>query len=656
MSQLRTTVYQYFQTGDIPTEAQFQFSWNSVWFKDEKFTISDTTGLENALQNKLDTTHLTDENAHQNTLAKLNASNLNDEQKEAWKSALGVGTIPDNIAFVDAGVVPEVYNKDQIHAMTMLIADYTIAGKVRADKIEALGLTDLIQVDENTLTDFVANADNYEFQKNDFVAIPDVNGNYSLFIFKGGNKNVVGSYLATGLTNITISMVEGLQTALNGKVDKPISQGSYFAQIDQNGSYIWRNIVPTANNLLVWNGSAFEASNWFRNPANGRIGVGTTTPTEQLHLMARARMSALVLDENTEILPGQITRSGNRFSGTNPSGIKKGFQYNDYEDFLSTFSGFSQAQNLTISQLLNGGAGSGGNMSVNLISPPIVQNQYDSIEYIMLQGANLNLSAVSRKVEILEADKTTVKAIIPDNQVQTYDNGLSLVFYYNFHQFTEGQYFIRLTSGSKVFITSLDLNIVPQITNVNLNNLTWDIIYDQSITPNSNDIAIGDNFRITLPDMDTVLPVINLKSSEIFDVGEDFYIEFKIQLSAYGSNASNASKTFIGIGYSSTQNSNINNTLASTSYYTTNRTYNYGNGDTYLANAQSAPLEYNVKIIKTGNLFRTIIGNLNKSDILTNNEGYSFFANLIAYTTQNGIFPGQNVIVQCKILKAFKFN
>lgn len=114
MSQLRTTVYQYFQTDDIPTEKQFQFAWSSVWFKDENFTISHISGLETVLVEKLDREHLNDENAHDKFLVKLDASNLNNEQKEAWKNVLEVGEIPQNVALVDNGESTEVFNKVQV--------------------------------------------------------------------------------------------------------------------------------------------------------------------------------------------------------------------------------------------------------------------------------------------------------------------------------------------------------------------------------------------------------------------------------------------------------------------------------------------------------------------------------------------------------------
>ena len=447
-------------------------------------------------------------------------------------------------------------------------------------------------------------------------------------------------------------MVEGLQSALYGKVDRPVSQGSYFAQIDNNGSYIWRNIIPAVNYLMFWNGYNFESSNLYRNPINGRIGVGTTDPQEQLHLMGRGRMSGLVLDENTESLPGQITRSGNRFSGTNSSGVKRPLMYADYDDTLALYSNFSTAQALSLAQVLNGGLGSGGNMSVNLISPPIIQNQYDAVEYVLLRGANLNLNALSMGVQILASDKTTVVATIPNNQIQLNSNGLELIFYYNFYNFTEGQYFIKLISGAKIYITSLDIKIVPSVIPLDLTTIQWGFIYDSGTTPNPNDNATNGNFTIVTPVGNTATPKVSLKSSELFAQGDDFYIELNITIGQKNwTNQSNHNeKSYIGLGYSSTNNS-LN--VAAQIYMAYSSAYDNRYVDLFNNQVGTqflfSPFTIPITIIKTGNLFRTIFNNYQDTKTLSNNEGYSIFAQILGRDT-----AGQTITAQ--IVKAFKLN
>jgi len=79
--------------------------------------------------------------------------------------------------------------------------DYIKDGKIRADKIEALGLTELIEASEKDIFEFAENSDKYEFQQNDFIAIPNEDGNFSLYLFKGGEKRNKSNYLSTGVSN-----------------------------------------------------------------------------------------------------------------------------------------------------------------------------------------------------------------------------------------------------------------------------------------------------------------------------------------------------------------------------------------------------------------------------------------------------------------------
>ena len=299
---------QWFVTGAKPQQSQYYAWMDSYWHKSESISIEAIDGLSGLLANKAD-----------------------------------VGDIPVNVALVDEGESQQVYNKQQIRAMAMMIADYTVGGKIRVDKIEALGLTDLIEASENTLAAFVANSGNYEFQKNDFIALPDMNGNFSLFMFKGDDKSIVTNYLPTGLTNITIAMVEGLQSALEGKMGKPTQNGSFFVK-NTNGNPSWQNINAGASYLLFWDGDNFKNSSIFREASGNKFGIGTSAPTEQLHLTGRIRTTAVVLDDNSENLPNQITKNGNRYYGSNSSGVKRGFMYNDISDITATMSASSDTE------------------------------------------------------------------------------------------------------------------------------------------------------------------------------------------------------------------------------------------------------------------------------------------------------------------------
>lgn len=176
--------------------------------------------------------------------------------------------------------------KDINPDLFMLVSDYVQDGKIRADKIESLALLDLIISIQTSIADFAANSGGYTFEKNDLIAVPDGSGKYSFYIYAGGVKTDVASYLAMGISNVTISQVVGLQdaltllsnritaneTAIAGKVDKPTTDGTWSLQ--KLGSvFTWvsgvvQNIantdltnlsarIFTQGNTFTWNTAGF---------------------------------------------------------------------------------------------------------------------------------------------------------------------------------------------------------------------------------------------------------------------------------------------------------------------------------------------------------------------------------------------------------------
>ncbi|WP_312557094.1 hypothetical protein [Empedobacter brevis] len=312
----------------------------------------------------------------------------------------------------------------------------------------------------------------------------------------------------------------------------------------------------------------------------------------------------------------------------------------------------SADQGLRISQLLNGGQGSSGAMSVNRISPPLIQNRFNSVEYILLRGANVNLSPLSRKIEILKSSDNSLVVTIPDNQIIDLGNGIDLTFYYNFYNFPLGDYKIRLTSGSKVYTTDLTLKIVEQVEDINTNSIVWEKVEKENgaISPDSS--AIGSSFVLSpLVSTNGTVPILSFKSSEIFAQGEDFYLEMRINLPLNPSNGqttNSSTRMNIGIGYSNTPNSLVNKNLLFTQAYL----YSV-QGVGYTNNSQRVredfgPFSYSVIFIKTGNLFRTIVDNVTQQATLSNNSGYSIFLEMPSFS--------RNYTIQGQIIKAFKFS
>ncbi|MGO8610247.1 hypothetical protein ACC848_45690, partial [Rhizobium johnstonii] len=74
------------------------------------------------------------------------------------------------------------------------------------------------------------------------------------------------------------------------------------------------------------------------------FGIGTNTPNEQLHLTDRARMKALVLEDNSEALPQQVTYNNKKFYGTDITGLKRRLMFSDYDDFLLLVNSLTDAQ------------------------------------------------------------------------------------------------------------------------------------------------------------------------------------------------------------------------------------------------------------------------------------------------------------------------
>jgi hypothetical protein len=229
-------ILSWFETGDFPTQAQFQASWSSFWHKDEAISMDKILNLNTTLSDKVDISvynaHLTNEEAHTGQLAKKDGSNLSNENIEQWKDLLEVGVLPSNIATVDDGVnVGNVYTKIYTDNTYMQLSQYTnTEGKILADMVEALGLTRLKKFTENTIQEFAANAADYEFEESDIIALPSTDPEplYSLFFYTEGDKTDVNNYLPTQFSNITMSMVEGLIDALEQKIGKPSSDGKFY--------------------------------------------------------------------------------------------------------------------------------------------------------------------------------------------------------------------------------------------------------------------------------------------------------------------------------------------------------------------------------------------------------------------------------------------
>lgn len=620
------TILSWFQTGDFPTEEEFQQTFSSFRHKETKIPIAEVDNLESSLNNKAN-----------------------------------IGDIPDNVALVDEGQPANVFNKEQVIAMAMMLSDYVKDGKIRADKIESLGLTDLIEADEKTLSEFVSRSNNYNFQQNDFIAIP-VNGNFSLFMFKGGDKKIKENYLPTGLTNITTSMVEGLQDALNKKLEKPIVDGNYFVNMSGNPTY--KAINPGENHLLFWDGSNFKNSSIFRENGGLKFGIGTNTPNEQLHLTDRARMKGLVLEDNSEALPQQVTYNNKKFYGTDITGLKRRLMFSDYDDFLLLVNSLTDAQKNAWKTAMNGGWTT-NTMSVAIVSPLVVDKSSNVNTWISLKGANLNLNPAAFKIEIMDEAGTAVIAELPNSNIQIYQNGLDLSFYFNFSTLPKDNYRLRIWNGVAYYMTNsnLAIRVIDNVVAIDTSMITWEV---HGVPENINSFTTGSgSFAKIRDEVDSTTnittPVINIKSSPLHDVGDNFYLELDLNSThgtAIGNTLNSLVPARVGLTYS---NFNINLDVFNTTAFLAYRPYsgktfaNINNTNSFVALNQNDvnPSTFSTKLIfiKNGNILYTIwsFNNTVYQLDIDNSRTFSLIAQLPSW--QFGLSNTLDMVIS----KAYKF-
>ena len=311
----------------------------------------------------------------------------------------------------------------------------------------------------------------------------------------------------------------------------------------------------------------------------------------------------------------------------------------------ATLQGTTSEQALRIGNLLNGGNGSSGAISVNLISPPLLQNTRNDIEYVLLRGANLLLNNTDMSISICDEGKSVIQRI-PNEQIIN-NSTTELLFYYNFYQFTTGTYYLKITSGVKTYFTTLDLQIVDEIENIDINAITWDINYKEGVIPKNTDSASGGYVSITTLGPVTELPIQSLKSSPLFSKDDDFYIEFTLELGPKWLHKSRYFYfSFIGLGDSSIPNTLFNNSFIylkySHSWDASNVMYN---NDSRISDIVT-PSKITVNVIKTKGICRMVIGSSNVNVIIPNMDYFSLF---MAFTGNE-----YELLTQIKIIKAFK--
>ena len=321
--------------------------------------------------------------------------------------------------------------------------------------------------------------------------------------------------------------------------------------------------------------------------------------------------------------------------------------------FESGLKNTTAEQGLRIGQLLNGGQGSAGMMYVTSISPPVVE-KIDTMEYLLIRGANLYLNVTSMSIEIVKSSDNTTVVKIPNSQIQLYDNGLSLVVGYNFKDLPFGEYKLKITSGVKVLITTLTLRVVENVEHINIDAITWDVVTNSSYDFTNKYTVAGRSLWVKSPftGVDSNVPIFSAKSSTLFNAGDDFVIEFAMNYAAQNNFGSTVHTRF---GLTSSDLTNILNYI-SLAYFNFwcmgGQTIAYntqGVGKASKSSQTSGTLD--CKIVKNGNLFTLMIESMIYAVTISDNNNYSFIFQMPDRKFASG---GEEDTIL--ITKAYKYN
>lgn len=318
-----------------------------------------------------------------------------------------------------------------------------------------------------------------------------------------------------------------------------------------------------------------------------------------------------------------------------------------YQAFKKQVEGWTEAQKIEYGQILNGGFSTGG-ISVNMISPPVFEKENNDL-YIVLRGLNLNLHPTDRKIEILRASDNTVLAEVPNSQIQTYASGVELIFYYNFNTLGEGVYKLKITSGAVNYVTTLNFQVVAEVTQIDLSTNSFDIItsYENTLSFATNNAVLFEN---EIEGTNTSTPIFSAKSDEFAQQGDNWYLEVSLNLS--GDLRVTSQMTTVSVGYSNQSNSLLYTGLNSfgafgrqlgTNIFKAVRVGNVSSNQVLAG----LTLLGSIIFIKQGNLLTTIFNDLVYSETISNNSGYSLF-----FQVPNRQYKETTSI---QIIKAYKY-
>ena len=333
-------------------------------------------------------------------------------------------------------------------------------------------------------------------------------------------KDSQGNILST--VNFSINNIQGLQTALDNKLNKPTTTGNTTTHpfvVGEDGS---------GNSARLPAGDL--GKNFFNSDLNNT--------TARNHTMnAGIAVNTLGNPHTLSGLPNKNTDIANfrKIRVQNVTGLDAVIDSKNLAIDIPNV--LSEAEKTTWKTEMNGGWTTAA-MSVAIITPPIVDKQ-DKNYWLSIKGANLNLNPANFSVQIMDSTGTNVVATVPNSQVQLYSNGIDLTFYYNFKDLPTEQYRIRLNNGVATMTTgaNVSLTVVQLLQYQDLSATSWSKKLWNNNTTSTLSSGSG-NSAVYIPDP-SVKSLANdgsfvcaLLSQQIIPENQDFQIEFTISVTS----------------------------------------------------------------------------------------------------------------------------
>ena len=282
-------------------------------------------------------------------------------------------------------------------------------------------------------------------------------------------------YLLQELESESVSNIQGLQTALDNKLDK----GGYTGNASDLKTEIdgKLNKPTTTGNTTSYpfvvgedgngNSARLPAGDLGKNFFNSDL----SNTTARNHTMnAGVTVNTLGNPHTLAGLPNKNADITNfrKVRVQNASGLNSVV---DSKNLLTDgVTSMTDAEKNIFATAINGGY-STSTMSIATIIPLMVEI-IDSVQYVTVLGNNLNVNPLNFSVLILDENNNTVANVSANSNVSS---ATQLIFWYNFKNFTAGKYKIKINNGVSSITSTVTFDVVTSLTKTEINTsaLIW---------------------------------------------------------------------------------------------------------------------------------------------------------------------------------------